>query len=437
MADYQYIPVDHDSHEDPGVPNHLGTYMGNGVAWMGSQPPTMYKDAFKEVGQKAYEMTGIPDIQAGTQQLSEGNVLAGIGQTGAGVAQFGSLIAPPYLKAAREFGVGAARPIAGIVPSLLKDEAGTLLGRQATGADLDLLKVAEQSEGKYTNEDIRKATGWFRGPDNQWKWEQSDADSAINRLKFARIRQGGLGGGEDDLTNILNHPELYKNYPGLFDKYKVFSNPDLVGTTHYAGVDTQNKIIHLNPDLNAGDVRSALLHEAQHVIQEKEGFGIGGSPEQFHPPDMAQKMQTFKDAYSEFVNKVEDNYPPAIVKAVISGLQGSTLSPARLEAILGKDLAAEGLAVQKHGHEIYRIAAEGDQKYNDLAGEAEARLVQARRNLTPDDLKQFSPLTTKGLAHEYDVPPTDQIVQFSNQGVVPFKPKSFNFIPVDHTPEFK
>lgn len=431
MADYQFIPVDHDPHEDPGVPN----YLGNGVAWMGSQPPTMYKDAFKEVGQKAYEMTGIPDIQAGAQQLSEGNVLAGIGQTGAGVAQFGSLIAPPYLKAARELGVGAARPIAGIVPSLLKDDAGTLLGRQAAGADLDLLKVAEQSEGKYSNEDIRKATGWFRGPDNQWKWEQSDAKSSINHAEFANIRQGGLGGGEDDLTNILDHPELYKNYPGLFDKYKVRSEPDLVGTNHYAGVDTQNKKIYLNPDLNAGDVRSALLHEAQHIIQEKEGFGIGGSPEQFHPPDMSQKVQTFQDAHSEFVNKLEASYPPQIVNAVMAGLRSSTVSPARLEAILGKDLASEGLTLQKYGRELDKIAAEGDQKYNDLAGEAEARLVQARRYLSQDRLKDFSPFDR---GHRgYDVAPTDQIVQFSNQGVVPFKPKSFNFIPVDHTPEFK
>lgn len=428
MADHTYIPVDHDPYTDPGVPN----YLGHGVVWMGSQPPTMYKDAYKEIGQKAYEMTGIPDIQAGTQQLSEGNILPGIGQTAAGALQFGSLIAPPYVKAAKEIGIGAAQPIRNI----LADEAGTFLGRQAVGADLDTLKVAEQSAAKYPRENIRQATGWIRGPDNQWRYELSDVNSSVNPDVWEKLRATPPI-TDTTLPSLLSHPELYKAYPGLFEKYKVEGVPFFAGTDYQAAVNPELKRIGLNPDMTSPELRSSLLHEIQHVIQNKEGFAEGGSPTHFLPPNYDDLSNNAVAAHEIFTEKLQQKYPPAIVNAVMTVLEHPGADRARLQKMLGKDLTDEAFDMRDMFRDLKNMHTEAETKYGNLAGETEARLVQARRNLSPDELKRYSPFPGETKSYSADTPESDQIVQFGPTGIVPYKQQPFRLIPVDHIPEFK
>jgi hypothetical protein len=76
-------------------------------------------------------------------------------------------------------------------------------------------------------------------------------------------------------SQILDHPELYKNYPDI-DNTAVLFSKDING----GNFDPSSKTISLSSSLSEGeDVKSKLLHELQHYIQEKEGFVKGTSPE--------------------------------------------------------------------------------------------------------------------------------------------------------------
>ena len=86
-----------------------------------------------------------------------------------------------------------------------------MAGRKAIGANEKLLsKAASMIESGSDMEAVRKETGWFQGPDKRWRFEISDANA---KLKPVKIKSGS----QYTLGQILDHEELYKNYPHLKD----------------------------------------------------------------------------------------------------------------------------------------------------------------------------------------------------------------------------
>ena len=83
---------------------------------------------------------------------------------------------------------------------------------------------------------------------------------SLNEKPFARLEQ------------VLNFPELYKQYPDL-KKLKVARINQMFGGFY----DDTRGYIAIGDQLNDKMFQSVLLHEIQHVIQRKEGFERGGS----------------------------------------------------------------------------------------------------------------------------------------------------------------
>src|SRR5205085_7446424 len=133
----------------------------------------------------------------------------------------------------------------------------------------------------------------------------------------------------------LAHPGLSAAYP----------ESKRIGVTLKPGTSTDGAYFEgaFGPSVNASaDPRygfkpdpSVMLHELQHYIQHREGFSQGGAPGQRDIQDVAQ--QIFNANKAEFLG-----------------------DPKQL------------MQMAQH------------QAYQRLAGEAEARLVQARQNLTPE-----------------------------------------------------
>lgn len=144
----------------------------------------------------------------------------------------------------------------------------------------------------------------------------------------------------DALGAQLFHPELEAAYPEKMRDVVA----RLRGSSETGGEYRSGKI-KVTAD-NASNAKSTLLHEIQHNIQDTEGFARGGSPAEF-----------IKDA--QWAAKARG------------------LDPSWAEKKAWLD-------------------------YSKLAGEAEARLVQRRRALTPEE-RQNTPL-------EWDVPPESQKV---------------------------
>ncbi len=142
--------------------------------------------------------------------------------------------------------------------------------------------------------------------------------------------------------------------------------------------------------------RSIPLHELQHAIQEREGFAKGGNPEEFG--------RSLDERVKEFSVEIE----PKIK---------------RLESIPEKDLSGEE-RIELSRLQIYRdkLLAEITEsdgglkntpydKYKRLAGEAEARNVQARLDYDMDKRVENPPWNT------LDVPEDELIVRGNTGGV--------------------
>lgn len=93
--------------------------------------------------------------------------------------------------------------------------------------------------------------------------------------------------GPFKLSEVVDHPELFKAYPELADEPVRFfegKGGTAASWTPEGGIEIfrgSGKVGKRDAELMQIDVRRSLIHEIQHAIQEREGWARGGSPEQF------------------------------------------------------------------------------------------------------------------------------------------------------------
>ncbi len=121
-----------------------------------------------------------------------------------------------------------------------------------------------ENTGNYTNEDIRKKTGWFKDNKGNWKFEISDTNTYIIKNPIKNTNY--------DLSDIFEAKTLYEMYPNL---KKVSVNfGEIKGNASYNSktktIKVSNKLINNNDSL-----RGTLLHEIQHYIQSEENLPTG------------------------------------------------------------------------------------------------------------------------------------------------------------------
>jgi conjugative element/phage-associated large polyvalent protein len=184
-------------------------------------------------------------------------------------AAFPAQIAMPGLGGAAMKGSAAA-----LDPNVLNIFAGV----NSKTADVQALREALMMQAM--GEDRAKVlenTGWFQGVDGKWKYEIPDNRADLNpesqyQLDFA----GGADIGQ--LGGILEHPELFKAYPGMEDiptTVALQSGRQAGGFDHPTPETPKGYITAKGPSTD--DILSVLLHESQHAIQGTEGFSRGGN----------------------------------------------------------------------------------------------------------------------------------------------------------------
>ena len=150
-------------------------------------------------------------------------------------------------------------------------------GDNAKTADLTAkAKAIEMEQAGASNEEIRQATKWARGLDNEWKFELDDS-----KAKYIKADLGGKKKAYVKLSDILEYDELYEAYPDLRDvPVRLTENNEYVGGEYLSGAD----VISINQNTDFLDeTRKTLLHEVQHAIQAREGFAEGTSYDPEHP----------------------------------------------------------------------------------------------------------------------------------------------------------
>src|SRR5258708_2980391 len=153
---------------------------------------------------------------------------------------------------------------------------GTMAGVKsaAMGSKLTDLGHAQVLEaGGVDPHEIWDETGFVRGVEGKWRHEIDDSKAVLNRswLKLTAETTDKLTTGK--LSNVLDHPELYKHYPELKD-VKVIHDPRYPA----GGAEWSPWAKTITMSTEAASNPGTLMHEVQHAIQDIEGFAKGGMP---------------------------------------------------------------------------------------------------------------------------------------------------------------
>lgn len=288
-------------------------------------------------------------------------------------------------------------------------EVGMFVGAGSKAFDKAMAFTASKMEKKgATPQEIWKETGTVRGPDGQWRQEISDRLSTIKGDKpyeevIMRAYNRGVENTGDQLykTNVedvLSHNVLKEAYPELMgiETQMMRKGSDARGSLSVGG---KNQVMQVRGDLPAQEARSTMLHELQHAIQEKEGFGVGGNVD-----TMARLKSTIYDKIGE-LNSQMGSY--------VKAMDAST-DPAE-KALLRQQYDA---AMEERMKLVPFAQLDPMDAYRALMGEAEARLTQTRRDLTPEQRKQYFPfeMQDKNLnPYGLDVPP-NMLIHLDERG---------------------
>lgn len=186
------------------------------------------------------------------------------------------------------------------------------------------------------------------------------------------------------LDHVLSHPLLFAAYPGL-RAIMVTVDRSLGNGARLATREDGSWVI----TLGTGAQLRALLHEIQHAIQELEGFAMGGSPERFE----IMKRQSLP---LEVLNGAIAIHHAAAQTAM-------EIATFRLHAPrFLRELSPRAWAEAQKGSleslnrrmEEALLATTPTESYSRLAGEVEARNVERRAGLSPQQRMDAAPWDT-------------------------------------------
>lgn len=203
-------------------------------------------------------------------------------------------------------------------------------------------------------------TGTLLGPEGFLRQEIPDIHAELDTdtlKKLVRLNQAKIPEVQTTMENVLYHPELYRAYPDMRNT-KLVITPGNGGASYLRADDR----VTLNPvrysDIEQGNVKlSHLLHELQHGVQRREGFAPGGSVSRYNAA-----MQAMARAAQQNKMKAEYRFDPQTGQFY-------------------NDLKQE---IDVRGADPYKA-------YKELAGEAEARAVEARMGMPLEAREAKSP----------------------------------------------
>lgn len=281
---------------------------------------------------------------------------------------------------------------------------------------MDNLSVARDMEtaGKDAKA-IKLATGWERGADGKWRYEIDDSRSTFSPKENAI------------LSEVLDYPELFDAYPDLKNVRVMVT--DKLGDGNLGGYSHNDNIIVISE--RSRDKRTVLMHEIQHVVQRIEGFAKGGGRSAFES-DFIRKIRSPREraaiALSMLWDKVENSpeYKKAqsireLFNKAETEEEWSALEKEFPEVTDPSDIYKETREYKefKKARDEYEknfgddpsiwldinrsnaeLAKYKFRQYQKLAGETEARNVQSRLAMTPEQRRESLASETEDVSRE-------------------------------------
>lgn len=244
----------------------------------------------------------------------------------------------------------------------------------------------------------QQATGYKNAPgkfsavfDKKPRFEIDDSKAKLNTLGLYQAARGEI----TTLDKVIDHPELFKQYPYLKYMEVNISKDNYMSGNQLASFD--GNYINLNHSFlsknNTKDAKQTLLHEIQHAIQSKEGFARGGSPTLLGTPRQGKAEEILKE-----LDKIYTKYPQKFGQSYddwqVNTPQNIVTRKRYLEDI-AKELRDEA-------------ADETFTNYKRLGGELESRSVSNRADLTTQQRAITAPYVDQG------IPARDVITRFDD-----------------------
>jgi hypothetical protein len=283
-------------------------------------------------------------------------------------------------------------------------------GMTAKTADRAALAKAVQMEARSIPPgEIRKATGWRRGADNQWRFEIDDSAATVRPELLPQDESAPAV----KLGDILSHEPFFKAYPHMKDMdVLAIMDPEIGGSFN----DVRMKI---NPTYSPEDILNTVLHESQHGVQNKEGFTPGLDYRKIaqHPDPIVNKAYR-----QEFMSHIQPLDRGMFANILAKQNPPIVLTPEKFERVFSKFVADRQQLARRPSTPEYKAAKDKAQSrtYARAAGEVEARNVEKRAKMSAEERAATPPEDTQDLPNKY------QLTGYSNLigGSVPsIKPK--------------
>ena len=274
---------------------------------------------------------------------------------------YGQASASAFSDFADKSGLSSLPPVVSGIPTPRLGAGATRYAGQQYGVPMLEKSLTMYEQGKLTP-GFKPVSEMFVGPTSK-TWDanaptMTGPEDLVNKQ-----------GGEVLLQNVFEAPDLYAAYPEL-QNYKMRFLP---ADGDLRGRKGSDNTMWVRENLTPEEARSTILHEIQHHIQENEGFARGGSANVL----AKQPLQEHKHYMSaiEKLNKQMKEAAGTPEYAALMDERDALVVEARTRGVL-------------YPSQIEAIAKD---KYKRLGGEAEARMTQARANMTKDELASTNP----------------------------------------------
>lgn len=290
-------------------------------------------------------------------------------------------------------------------------------GKKASDPINGLATIAGKKAYAGYQEALRDGRAYFGKVDELVRFEIPDNKA---KLKI-KAEQFWKENTPRTLVEVLDHPALFEAYPVLEEMIVEF-DPTLADSASGA-FDKRRNAIQFNPrtaQIEDRWFKETLLHEAQHAIQNIEGFVQGANMEAFVPQAARDAYDKVLDNLDKYVNKFEigralKKLSPSMKRTwdmEVRQAEADTLDKQkRLFLREGYYLEVEDRVIQRYG-QVYKQKVEEINKarteYNQIRnrafaiylrdyGEAEARNTEIRSRMTDEELSMSSPEETMGM----------------------------------------
>ena len=461
--------------------------LGRGTAEAIRNPVSTAQQAVEGIGGFLQEQMRASSIRPGQMVTDEEGMMRQATSDELSAAldpTLGGTFAAPLVTRGALGGLEGLMPEAGVVSIFAP--ASKLMGIEPSRYDafLDLrLKGADDNV-------IFQETGIFPGDDNKLRFEIDDSNARftgqVRKNVFDRIELGGIPSHfepEAKLGDILDHEELYKFYPEAKNipvkDVPLFSFGVLGSFDPESGLMRVRKTTGEKTDLEGAlnETEKILLHELQHYVQFKHDMNIGGAKKQFIPEgydtiksyvstEIEQLKNVFREAGEnpaaydnlarnlEFVDQINlreatEGLDPDIDRFTIRDRARVQERIDVARDLLGEKQFNELVDLQQANNLLLDIDRRAQNNYKRLSGEGEARLVEARKDMTAEERAEKRPPTIEEFLKEEGVkgePLREVAGEFSQQkadelktldGILEEARKLAKYAPENNTQKFR